>query len=56
VVNADRVMALLTEACAMLDASGDHAAAAHVGQAMTMVAQRHGVALPSGDARCGQPD
>lgn len=48
------VMGLLVEACAALEASGDHAAAANVGQAMELVSARYGFRMPSGDPPHGR--
>lgn len=42
-MDATKVYALLQAACRMLEANGDHATSAYVGQAMAMVKARHGV-------------
>lgn len=38
-----RVYALLQEACRELDSAGDHAIAAHVGYAMTLIEAEYGI-------------
>jgi hypothetical protein len=43
-MNVKEVHALLQQACRVLDEAGEHAASAHVCHAMTLIAQRHGMA------------
>lgn len=49
-MDADRVYALLQEACRMLEGADDHAIAAYVGQSMALVQAKYGVGRDHLDA------
>lgn len=49
-MDADRVYALLQEACRMLEGAHDHAIAAYVGHAMALVQAKYGVGRDHLDA------
>ncbi len=48
-MNATRVHSLLHDACQALDAADEHAIAAYVGLAMTLLADKYGIGVEDAD-------